>query len=49
MCQKTAYLGIQFSKNSWGACPQIPLEACVPVILGMVDSLAGPSPLPALL
>ena len=21
-----------------------PLEACVPVILGMVDSLAGPSP-----
>ena len=24
--------------------PQTPLEACVPMILGMVDSLAGPLP-----
>ena len=25
------------------SCPQTPIEACVPMILGVVDSLAGPS------
>ena len=33
-----------FQKFPEEACPQTPLEACVPMILGMVDSLARPSP-----
>jgi len=46
MCQNNIFGHLIFKNFGGGkeACPKSPLEACLPMILGMVDSLAGPSP-----